>query len=57
MARTVASSPAGSRITNYVGLGAIAKSLPLQKANAVLRDFCKTGVRQRDLPAHVAEDS
>lgn len=53
MARTVATLPAGSRITDYVSLGVITKTFPLQKVNAVLRTVGKTGVRQRDLPAHV----
>jgi len=53
MARTVANLPAGSRITDYVSLGVITKTFPLQKVNAVLRTVGKTGVRQRDLPAHV----
>jgi hypothetical protein len=53
MARTVAALPAGSRITDYVSLGVITKTLPLQKVNGVLRMVGKAGVRQRDLPAHV----
>ncbi len=53
MARTVATLPAGSRMTDYVSLGVITKTFPLQKVNAVLRATGKTGVRQRDLPAHV----
>ncbi len=53
MARTVATLPAGSRITDYVSLGVIAKAFPLPKVKAVLSTTGKTGVRQRDLPAHV----
>ena len=53
MARAVASLPAGSRITDYVSLGVITKTFPLSKVKAMLRATGKTGVRQRDLPAHV----
>lgn len=31
MARTVAALPAGSRITDYISLGVIAKFFPLEK--------------------------
>jgi hypothetical protein len=53
MARTVASLPAGSRITDYISLGVVAKFFPRQKVDAVLRDTKRTSVRERDLPAHV----
>ena len=36
MARTVATLPAGSRITDYISLGVIAKTFPLSKIHAVL---------------------
>src|SRR5271169_3775504 len=53
MARTLASLPAGSRITDYVSLGVVAKTFPLDKIRAVLVAAQKQSVRQRDLPAHV----
>jgi hypothetical protein len=53
MARTVASLPAGSRITDYISLGVVAKTFPLDKVRAVLAASKKESVRQRDLPAQV----
>src|SRR5712675_238475 len=53
MARTVASLPAGSRITDYVSLGVVAKTFPLDKIRGALVATEKQSVRQRDLPAHV----
>ncbi len=53
MSRTVASLPAGSRITDYISLGVIAKTFPPGKVRAVLAASKKESVRQRDLPAHV----
>jgi len=53
MARTVASLPAGSRITDYISLGVIAKFFPIDKVRAVLNRTGRASVRERDLPAHV----
>ena len=53
MSRTVASLPAGSRITDYISLGVVAKTFPLEKIRASLAALGKESVRQRDLPAHV----
>jgi hypothetical protein len=53
MARTVASLPAGSRITDYISLGVIAKTFPLAAVRSALEKTEKVSVRQRDLPAHV----
>src|ERR1017187_191868 len=53
MARTIAELPSGSRITDYVSLGVIAKTFPLAKTLAILKATQKSSVRQRDLPAHV----
>lgn len=53
MARTVASLPEGSRITDYISLGVIAKTFPLVKVRSVLAAANKTSIRERDLPAHV----
>jgi hypothetical protein len=53
MARTVASLPAGSRITDYISLGVIAKFFPVQSIESILQETGKASVRKRDLPAHV----
>jgi hypothetical protein len=53
MARTVASLPAGSRITNYISLGVVAKFFPREKVDAVVKQTERTSVRKRELPAHV----
>src|SRR3979490_1583682 len=53
MARTVATLPVGNRITDFISLGVIAKTFPVDKVHAILRATGKTSVRQRDLPAHV----
>ena len=53
MARTVAELPAGSRITDYISLGVLTKTFPLDKVIAVVAAAGKTNQRQRDLPAHV----
>jgi len=53
MARTLASLPSGSRITDYLSLGVVAKTFPLDKIRGALVATEKQSVRQRDLPAHV----
>lgn len=53
MSRTRASLPVGSRITDYISLGVVAKAFPLDKIRAALVTTRKESVRQRDLPAHV----
>jgi hypothetical protein len=53
MARTIATLPAGSRITDYISLGVIARFFPLEKVRGVLERTGRTSVRERDLPAHV----
>ena len=53
MSRTVASLPAGSRITDYISLGVVAKTFPPDKIRAALLATRKESVRQRDLPARV----
>jgi len=53
MSRTLATLPAGSRITDYISLGVVAKTFPLDKVRAALMAARKESVRQRDLPAHV----
>jgi hypothetical protein len=49
----VASLPAGSRITDYISLGVVAKFFPREKVDAVLEQTGRASVRERDLPAHV----
>jgi len=53
MARTIATLPAGSRVTDFISLGVIAKTFPVDKVHALLQRTGKTSVRQRDLPAHL----
>jgi hypothetical protein len=53
MARTLAELPKGSRITDYISLGVIAKTFPLATVKSVLEASGRGSVRQRDLPAHV----
>ena len=53
MARTVAGLPVGSRITDYISLGVLTKTFPLDKVIAVVAAAGKTNQRQRDLPAQV----
>lgn len=54
MSRTVATLPSGSRITDYISLGVVARTFPPEKIRAALAATGKESVRQRDLPAHVA---
>jgi hypothetical protein len=53
MARTLAELPKGSSITDYVSLGVLTTTIPMQQIKAVLTAQGKTTRRQRDLPAHV----
>lgn len=53
MARTLAELPAGSRITDYISLGVVAKFFPIEKIHDVLEQTNRASVRERDLPAHV----
>jgi hypothetical protein len=53
MARTIAELPKGSRITDYISIGVISKTFPLEKVNAILQRTGKISQRQRELPAHV----
>ena len=53
MARTLATLPQGSRITDYVSLGVITKTFPLERVRSVLAATGKASQRRRDLPAHV----
>jgi len=53
MARTTGELPKGTRITDFVSLGVIAKTFPVNKVNKILLGTGKASKRQRDLPAHV----
>jgi len=53
MARTVAQLPPGARITDYISLGVISKTFPVEKVKQIISDAGKASQRQRDLPAHV----
>jgi len=53
MARTVGTLPAGSRITDYISLGVIAKFFPAVKVREVLQVTNRASRRERDLPAQV----
>lgn len=53
MARTKASLPNGSRITDYLSLGVVARTFPREKIEEILRRTGRNSLRQRDLPAHV----
>jgi len=53
MARTIAELPAGTRITDHISLGVVAKTFPTAKVREVLEATGKAGKRQRDLPSHV----
>jgi Insertion element 4 transposase N-terminal/Transposase DDE domain len=53
MARTKAALPAGSRVTDYISLGVIARFFPLEKIREILQQTNRASVRERDLPAHV----
>ncbi len=53
MARTAATLPAGSRITDYISLGVITRFFPPETVRAVLQQTGRTSIRKRDLPAQV----
>src|SRR6201987_3463472 len=53
MARTLAELPAGSRLTDYLSLGVIARFFPAEKIHEVLAQTHRASLRERDLPAHV----
>ena len=53
MGRTVARLPAGSRVTDHISLGVIAKTFPLSDVHAALTATGTASIRERNLPAHV----
>jgi hypothetical protein len=53
MGRAPAALPAGSRVSDYISLGVVAKTFPANTVHSVLKATGKASVRERDLPAHV----
>jgi hypothetical protein len=53
MARTVAGLPEGTRVTDYISLGVIARAFPLPAIHRILEETGRASRRQRELPAHV----
>ena len=53
MARTLASLPTGSRVTDYISLGVVSRAIPREKIDSILASTGKASVRQRELPAHL----
>ena len=53
MPRPVRELPPGSRLTDHISLGVIAKTFPITRIEAILQQTGKASVRQRDLPAHL----
>jgi hypothetical protein len=53
MACPVRTLPAGARLTDFISLGVITRSVPLARIRSVLAATGKQSLRQRDLPAHV----
>src|SRR5687768_230641 len=53
MARAPAGLPAGTRLSDHISLGVLAKTFPLDRVQRVLADTGKQSERERDLPAHV----
>jgi hypothetical protein len=47
MARTIAELPKGTRITDYISLGVLTKTFPLDKVRAVVAAVGKTSQRRR----------
>jgi hypothetical protein len=52
MARTVAELPGGTRVTDYISLGVVAKTFPVNVVVSALNHTGKMSIRQRDLPTH-----
>lgn len=53
MARAVAGLPAGTRLTDFISLGALTSRFPLTTIHRVLEETGCQSQRQRQLPAHV----
>src|SRR5690348_7384488 len=53
MARIPAGLPAGIRVSDYISLGVIARTFPIEEVRRVLAETGRASERERDLPAHV----
>jgi len=53
VARTTAVLLPGSRVTDFISFGILARAFPVEKVRAALAASGRTSLRQRDLPAHV----
>ena len=53
MARAPAGLPAGTRLSDHISLGVIARTFPLGQVQQILAETGKASERERDLPAHV----
>jgi Insertion element 4 transposase N-terminal/Transposase DDE domain len=53
MGRAPSALPAGSRVTDYIGLGVVANTFPVNTIHTVLKVTGRASVRKRDLPAPV----
>lgn len=53
MARTAAQLSLGARVTDFISLGVLAESFPLDKIHEVLQQTGRQSQRQRHLPAHI----
>lgn len=53
MARTPATLPPGTRLSDFVAVGILAKAVPLSAVSATLTKLGRASLRERDLPAHV----
>jgi len=53
MARTMAELPKGTRITDFISLGVLTRTVPVSQVKAVLASHGRASQRQRELPAHV----
>ena len=52
MARTLAELPKGSRITDYISLGVVARTFPVATVKSVLDTTGRNSRRRRELPAN-----
>ena len=53
MARTVAALTEGTRVTDYITLGVVAKTFPVEQVHTILKETGRESARHRQLPAHV----
>ena len=53
MARTAATLEGGSRVSDFITLGVVARMFPADRVEAILQATGKASQRQRELPAHV----